>query len=341
MKPQPTIRELAALIGCSHTTVALSLRNNPRIPEETRKRIQALAKKHGYRRDPLVSSLMTQLRTTRRVRARPKIALITWWDAPDAWRQNERGKRQHQGILARAHALGYDIEEFWGRAPGMTQTRLGRILHARGIQGIVFLATLTPRGRILFNWKLFAVAAASYTIFRKDVHRSSHNYAQGMTLALRELRHLGYSRVGYASELADEERVNNAWLSAYTGAQYLRHGAIPIPPLLAPTLDPETLGAWCETHRPQVVLGRSDQTLITLRKLGYRVPEDIGFASLDLLSGIETSAGVDQLREAVGARAVELVVEQLENNARGLPEHPKTVMIDGTWCAGATLRRMR
>jgi hypothetical protein len=38
----------------------------------------------------------------------------------------------------------------------------------------------------------------------------------------------------------------------------------------------------------------------------------------------------------VGAAAVDLVVEQLHGNSYGLPEIPKTVLIEGRWITGTT-----
>ena len=39
----PTLREIARRAGVSHTTVSLSLRNHPSIPEKTRERLRRLA----------------------------------------------------------------------------------------------------------------------------------------------------------------------------------------------------------------------------------------------------------------------------------------------------------
>ncbi|MDR1282723.1 MAG: LacI family transcriptional regulator [Opitutaceae bacterium] len=337
----PTARDLAALAGVSQTTVSLALRNHPRISPATRERIKKLALEHGYNRDPLVSTLMTRLRATRRRRDSEKIALLTWWNAPDDWRKTPHGRIQYDGMRARAARLGYEVEEHWAGEPRMTSTRMSAILQTRAIRGVILLSKLQPRGRVLLDWKHFAIAATSYTIIRNDVHRATHNYAQGMTRALRELRHLGYSRIGYINKLDNEERVHDAWLSAYAGWHYLHHGAIPVPPLLVREIEPLALRFWLERHRPQAVLGSNLEILEKIRALGWRVPEDVGFAALDCLPGIDATAGIDQLRAAVGARAIELVAEQLENNDYGLPVYPKTVMIDGAWHEGPTVRRLR
>ena len=51
-----TMRKLAASAGVSHVTVSRALRNDPSISRATTRRIQALARRLGYRPNPLVLS---------------------------------------------------------------------------------------------------------------------------------------------------------------------------------------------------------------------------------------------------------------------------------------------
>jgi hypothetical protein len=55
-----------------------------------------------------------------------------------------------------------------------------------------------------------------------------------------------------------------------------------------------------------------------------RDPKDRGFA------------GIDQKSDLVGAAAVDLVVDQLHRNERGVPALQKLVLIEGVWVEGAT-----
>ncbi|HZZ57506.1 MAG TPA: LacI family DNA-binding transcriptional regulator, partial [Opitutaceae bacterium] len=47
-----TLADVARKAGVHVTTVSLALRNNRRLPEPTRLRLQALAKRMGYAPDP-------------------------------------------------------------------------------------------------------------------------------------------------------------------------------------------------------------------------------------------------------------------------------------------------
>jgi len=332
------MRELAALAGCSQTTVSLALRNHPRIPRETRNRILMIATRAGYTRDPLVSTLMTQLRSSRKARTVEKLGMLTWWDTPGG-RHNPRGIALHDGIYARARHLGYEIEEFWGREPRMTMARLSRILHTRSIRGLIFMSMLHPRGRVSLDWKHFAPAAAGATILRPAMHHAVHASFHAMVLTLRNLKRLGYTRVGYVNVIEQDDMNGNNWMSAYMGYQYRVRPLDIIPPLLTPDWDQKRLARWIGRHKIEAVVSNMHQVLDLLKGIGLRVPADIGFSSLDCLPSIDTCAGIDLLRGEIGAKTVDLVVEQLQNNEFGLPAVPKTVNIEGAWCEGATLRR--
>ena len=338
MPPSITIREIARLANCSHTTVSLALRNDPKISQAMRNRIQKIGKENGYTRNALVSNLMTQLRSSRSHRLREKLALLSWWDEPGAWRKDARGKELHAGICERTAELGYDLEEFWAAQPGVSIARLGRILHARGIRGVILLSKIQPRGRASLNWSQFAVATTSYTIIRPNLHRATHYHFQGAVLALRNLRHRGYRRVGYINTMGSEDRVNDGWLAGYLAHEYRVYRTLAIPPLLLKEWDKAELAEWVERYKPDAVIGNGLPAYEALQSIGLRAPKDIGFVSLDCLAGDPSLAGINQMRREAGRKVVDLVIEQLENNERGVPAQPKTVMVDGVWQDGASVR---
>src|SRR6186713_3604284 len=73
----PTLREIARRAGVSHTTVALSLRNHPSIPADTRDRVRVLADELGYRSNVLVSALMSQVRLKQHKSAPEVVGFLT------------------------------------------------------------------------------------------------------------------------------------------------------------------------------------------------------------------------------------------------------------------------
>ncbi|SDT95034.1 LacI family transcriptional regulator [Verrucomicrobium sp. GAS474] len=342
MRATPTIRQLAALAGVSRTTVSLSLRNHPSIPALTRERIKKLAERQGYRTDPLVATLMNQLRTSRSRRTAEKLVYLTFWPQREGWRVSPNDVAFFEGASARASHLGYDLEHLWAREPRLTAERLGNILYTRGIRGLVLAPLLRPQGHFSLDWSRFAAAAISYTIVRPQLHRTTHSHYNGMGMTLHRLKQLGYRRIGYANVAGQENRVSHAWLAAY----YVHHHTLPaaerIPPFTAEEWNRKAFAEWVRRHRPDAVIGNQVEPLALLRDAALRLPAGIGYACLDLplTPGTEALAGIDQQPRSVAAAAVDLVVTQLQNNEFGLPAEAKTVQLDGAWRDGPTLPRL-
>lgn len=329
------MRQLAALAGVSRTTISLALRNHPSIPTATRDRIQHIARQNGYRHDPLITTLMNELRKSRKKRFVEKIAYLTSWNKEDEWRKSPNDVHFYHGACKRATELGYEIEPVWAKQPGVTKARLSNILYTRGIRGVIIAPLLRPVGHFTLSWERLAASTISYTIFKPNLHRCTHSHFSGMVTTLRNLKHKGYNRIGLAYLTDSDQRVGHGWQAAYLHYYYNSPADRQIAPLLSSKWDPRQFEKWLERYKPDAVVSNGQEPLLLLQKAGYRVPQDIGYANLDLVPGTSYS-GIDQLPDHVGAVAVDLVARQLHNNEFGLPPHALTVQIDGLWKNGTT-----
>lgn len=319
----------------------MALRNHPGVSLETRDRIRRIAEEMGYCRDSLVSSLMGRLRTKKTQRERETLGIINCWDTREGDRATHLGKELHAGIFERVGALGYRLDYFWAKERGMTARRLSRILQARGIRGVLLLSMPHAHAHIPMEWDRFAAASVGYGLHRPELHRVNYSHYHAMVVALRTLRHTGYRRIGFTNRLDQEDMVNNERLSAYLGFHYRVVGAPPPPSLLVKDWEPEATAAWLQEARPEVVVSSNPGAYHILRKIGYRVPEDIGFVNLDCVPNDLQCAGIRQPREEVGAKGIDLVVEQLENHEFGIPSVGKVVLVKGFWHEGPTLKPCR
>src|SRR5437016_2694841 len=71
-----TMVEVARVAKVHQTTVSLALRNDPRLPRETRQRIRKLAEDMGYRPDPMLSALNFYRSSKDTAKTQPAIAFI-------------------------------------------------------------------------------------------------------------------------------------------------------------------------------------------------------------------------------------------------------------------------
>jgi LacI family transcriptional regulator len=154
-----TLQDLAECAGVHRSTVSLALRDHPRISPEVRQRMQALAKKMGYRVNPLVSALM-QSRRTGRVTRHATIAYVISSPTRYGWRPPHHDRPDYfPGAAERADDLGYKLEHFWLAEPGMTPERFCNILVARGICGLL-VGRLPPDMQSLpVEWERFSCVA--------------------------------------------------------------------------------------------------------------------------------------------------------------------------------------
>ncbi len=333
-----TLRQIALAADCSRTTVSLALRNHPRIPPKTRRMISDLVAKMGYKRDPMMATLMTRMRAAPENRAVEKLAYLTWWNTPESQAQSPRDTLGFDAARRRAQELGYDLEEFWAKEPGLSTARLNKILHTRAIRGVIVGTLPRPLGHVRLEWSRLAAVTIGYTVANHGIHRVGTDHFQGMTLAMRQLKHRGYTKIGFTSFTDQSERANRGWLAGYLTSQYRLQRNLRIPPLLVSQWSHEKFAQWMEKYKPDAVISNIPDPHLSMRQLGYKIPGDVGFATLDRIHPSVPYAGIDQVRTQVNMAAVELLVSQLENNQFGLSDYPKTVHIDGIWRDGPTIK---
>ncbi|CAM3089929.1 LacI family DNA-binding transcriptional regulator [Rariglobus hedericola] len=336
-----TMSELAKVAGVSKMTVSLALRGNEKISAATRERIRALADKMGYRPNPLVQTLMANLRSSRPANYHSTIAWVTAFPTRDGWSKHWVHKLYHQGAVARAAALGYKIETFWALAPRMNGAALTRMLRARGIRGLVIPPVADPGTRLDIDWAHFSCATIGYSFTEPRLHRAAANLREGMTRALTECLQRGFKRIGFALPANTDARVNHSWLAGYLAWQQFIPAKDRLPVLLAPDRLEDLLPKWLGAHRPDVIISPNFEFLKWLPSLGKRIPEDISLVTLSYPDAEDASiahiSGINQNNVTIGEAAVDLVVSQLQHNDAGIPAHPRVMLIDGFWNEGATL----
>lgn len=333
------MQQIADAAGVSRMAVSLALRNSPKISVQTARRIREIASEVGYRPNPLVSALMTQLRHGREAKRTSTVAYVTTDEVEDGWRRPGPFAAFYEGARRRAEQLGYTLERWWLRQPGVSPGRFCEILQHRDIHGMI-VAPLPPGGRVPeLAWEEFAAATVGFSLTRPDLHRASNAQYTTILTALRELASLGYRRIGVAIRAETDARVEHRWSAGMLVFQQGLASEECVPLLLADGDFERAFERWFGEHQPEVVLTHEPEVIELLEERGMCVPEDVGFAYLALSAERHCQwAGMDQNAELVGAAAFDLVDAQLRRNERGIPAVPKTLLIPGYWLPGPTVR---
>lgn len=332
----------ARLAGVSVMTVSRVLRNFPQVSAATRAAVQRAIKQSGYRPDPQVARFMARVRSAKGRLTHAVIGVIRD-DIPD----DELHDRAYQyvaiaDIRARADRHGYHAEEFFLGRDGVTPRRLGGILRARGIEGII----VSPQSSRIIGTQLdyapFAAATFGYGLPSPALHRASTNMTQGILHAAEQLRQRGYRRIGIAITQWIDARADHTYSGALLHHQQTVAARDRVPLLLVPDQIADGAKAFCSwvrRHRPDVVISFDSYVPDWLtRQLGLRIPDDIGLVVHDWTERMTGLAGIHHRRAHVAAAAVDLVATQLMHHEHGVPEVPRQILIPPAWIEGASIR---
>jgi len=341
-----TLQDVAKVLGVSHTTVALALKNHHRISKARCQEVRRMAKKMGYHPDPFLSGLAAYRKRHGAVRFQGLIAWINHWDLPAQLRQFMEFDAYWRGATAAAIQAGYQLEEIrW--ATDCSAKRFERILLARGVQGLLLPphhAALNWKG---FNWGKFSVIRFGLSVQNPDTNLVSADHFRAVIMAIRKIHDYGYRKIGLVAGEHYDSRLGGSFTGGFCHAQSALKIQSPLPPLLTDygvrdaagmKSQMDALQQWLETYQPDAVLTTDAEIPGLIKELGYKIPKDIAVAGTTIYD-IPVDAGIDQHPEAIGRIAVEMLVKQINVSERGEPSDPCRILVESRWQDGKSLPR--
>lgn len=333
-----TLQHIARRAGVSKMTVSIALRGGTNVSAGLRKRLCALAREMGYRPNPLIVANMALLRAGRRSSYVGTLAFAGMGAPPDLTPLKYQIGREYLGARRRAEALGYQVEWVALGDPALNGRRISTILAARGILGVVMATDCVLRPEWHLDWSQFALAAIGRTEVGHELHRTMGDYYRAVREACQTCRARGYRRIGLAVSQEHDAAHHSLHRSAFLGCQirWPRHEHVPL--FTADEWAAAPFLKWLRRHKPDVVIAGEDHPVRWLAEAGIGVPEDVGFIRPHLSHYLPGIAGFLFHEDKLGAAAIDLVVEQLNHNERGLPDVVKHVLLPGRWSEGCSLR---
>lgn len=333
-----TQRDVAQACGLHASTVCLALKNSPSIPLKTRLRIQTIAAELGYH--PNVAARNLALLRTEKKPATGTLPLAWINQEPrrDHWRVDAEARVYFEGARRRAEDLGYHLEEIWTQEPGMNVSRVVQILHARGINGVLFPAHRSFDFSLLCSgWNEFAMVGFNDHRLGEWVDIVCPDYYKNTDIALRRLRHLGFERLGLVLTPQFDAASNGL-----THSCFLRHQSEIAPGDRVPVCClsdsqagiADAFGEWLREHRPDAVLCREGALIPWAHAAGH----EPSWVQLHGLVG-DFDGGIDAAAPEVAAMAVECVVEKMRRFELGPREATRLHIVKGVWQEGRLMRR--
>jgi DNA-binding LacI/PurR family transcriptional regulator len=335
--PLPSLRSLASTLGLSHNTVALALRGDPRVTPSTAARVLALATRVGYRSNPLVSRIFSEVRRHRCIEVAEELFFVNCspWRKPE---DNETGGGYLTGCRKRAQQLGYSVS-VWSLHPESTLTwpQLVRISHSRGVRGwLVWGIGFSPNELTLPGDVAFI--AINYALQAHAINRVMPQHFLVITTALAELRARGYRRIGFILPDDINRTLYRQWEAAYYShlPEAQRVGLFPLASTESLEAHTDRLARWLRAKKPDAILTWHHTLPEWLRANGWRVPQQCAVADVDLPQKSKAS-GIDQGNERIGAVAVDCLGMLITNRSFGPREITQTLQIKPVWRDGNTV----
>jgi DNA-binding LacI/PurR family transcriptional regulator len=223
----------------------------------------------------------------------------------------------------------------------MSAGELTRMLVARGIRGVLIppLRDHASAGTdIPLRLEEFACVTVGCRVTEPALHFAANDQFFTGQLAHQKLLELGYRRVGLVIPKYIEEIVECRFSAGFRNALEIHRERPLRDAVLRYDADggAEALMRWFGRFKPDAVCTVFPEVADWLKGRSVRVPNDVAFATLDWGPTCPGWAGVDQESARVGAAAVDVIVQLLQRNDLGPPEHIFGLSIEGTWVHGST-----
>lgn len=333
--PAPvTMADVARVAGVHQTTVSLALRNHRSIPAATTERIRKIATDLGYRPNPMVSALIAERRRRHPSGKGSTLAFLTHFSTRDGWRHSRNYVEIYDHLQAQAALRGYGVEAFWLNERGMTPARMRDILLNRGIRGII-VCPMPEQPRILdFDFSGFAALALGLTLETPLLDRVAVDYHAVMSLCIDRLKARGRRRIGFATTLPIDSRVNHLSLGAFLAERHL-HPRNFVPPLTPREWEMADFERWIKTSRPDALITAITEDYLLLEKWlkspALSAHPVVDLVCVDCSSTLPAQPGVQQDLPAAVRAAIEWISNRVERAQFGLPASPQTIMVSGRW----------
>ncbi len=333
MPERPNLKDVAAAAGVSKSTAQRALANDSRCSAKTREKVLRAAKKMRYVPDPIFAAVGSRRRSKGRKDAAPLAYLI----ARSKSGKPTGGANYLPHCKKRATALGYRLEVI-DVAKLESPGRLWETLYAKGFVGVLVGSVRQDFHGILLTNTLFPTVCVG-RLDPLPFHTIRPAIQAGVREVWQQVVSRGYRRIGAAIFRHDPELEDNfSRFSAIVGLQLLDFpDETPIPPLVCGFENQDHFNAWFERHKPDAVIGFHDGLIQRIEEAGYKIPADVGFASLHRQT--TTVSGLNENVAMCSVSAVNFLDQIIRHGERGIPETPINLMIESNWMEGKTLRR--
>lgn len=340
------MKEIAARIGTSPSTISRALRNDPRISAKMRRRVLREAKKTGYVPDRTISSTMQRVRSGS---SYVEAVIGLWW--PGSWTEEELRTRfpSLSGTLDAIRVTAESLRLACVPRDGLPKDPRAalRIYRNRGARGFIVLPGDPEVYRVPRAFSESIVVAVGNAPQGRVQSRVTTHFADAYATIFEQLRKRGYRRPGVVvrhnarSERLYEPRYLGTYEHYCKRLRYFRE----VTPLRVG--DPAVKGVgreledWLESEEPDAIVTPYASIYHALQgKARWSIPGRLGCVITGVPPEAPELSGPITDAAAVGREAVYAMLNRLHNtDAASAPD--TRLLIKTTWSEGSTLPARR
>lgn len=217
-----SIRRIAEKLGISKSAVSLALNGSPRIGAETAKRVRETAEALGYRRNSMVSNMMSHMRKSSVGDFRETVALLNGNRDKNAFKNHSTLPVYKKSLMKEAANLGYNVDEFWLLDPLLNCKKLSSIMRARGIRGGIIMGNTED---CVFKsyakiWMDFKIVSLGISVHNPAYELVCSNQFEVSRRAVERLVELGFRRPAIVVDKDIDYLVDGRFYGGFFSAIY-------------------------------------------------------------------------------------------------------------------------
>ena len=324
---KPSLSDVAAAAGVGKSTAARALSNGHKVSRKTQQIVRQAAEALGYCPDVILSQ-----RARAHWRKRPDYTGL-----PIAFIQWRRPKSRMPDAIAldltqTARQSGFHLN-FIEASDYADTRRIGEILTARGVQGVILGACLCEWNQLALDWSQFSVVACENSHFEPPFDWVLQDYAWTMRESCLRLGQRGYRRPALAilRDVAtpDHWEIESVFLITHREL----FPTSPLPVYYGSFESCTEFLQWIERHQPDAVICNNPFPAWWLRQSTSTPP---GFISLTC-DDLEATTGWGPVEPFLLKKALELLDTRLRLGQKGPSSTPVIVRIRPPWHEGHML----
>lgn len=336
---RPTIKDIARESGYSNMTVSFALRNHWKVKESTRKKIHEIAERLGYRPDPEMVKLMNRVRRNPEMERSETFFYINGFPEREDMKKDLFSNAVLKGARERLGKHGYNLEEFWLGEFDFARDAITKELKSREVDAVLIPPMPHKAPKLDLDWNIFTAVSIDERMEQPGLHKVHPHHYNNMLKLLSVLNEQGFSRIGICSSPDILGRDKYAWFAAHHAYAHYMQTKCPYIPPLADSTQSAKLKKWYREYNPDCIVVTSSWLWGLIKGvLNVDVPEQLSLAGLT--TEFDAVAGIDQNPSLVGSASADMLMAHALRGERGIPPYPKTMLIDGQWKDGPTIKAL-